>query len=101
VRRNNSYTAALTLGTLLLLLFSVVSSSITAGIFPSVISTFLATLKIMPMDAQVNKNELQPILTNGNVTPVTGTIFTLTAILAMACITNVKLNPNARKAPNA
>ena len=52
--------------------------------FPSVISTFLATLNIIPMDTQVNKKELPPILTKGSVTPVTGTMFTETAILAKA-----------------
>ena len=69
--------------------------------FPSSCSTFRATLKIIPIDKQVNKKLLPPILTNGSVTPVTGNKFTFTAMLAIACITNVKLNPNARKAPNA
>ena len=41
------------------------------------------------------------MLTNGSVTPVTGKRFTLTAIFAIACITNVKLSPSARNAPNA
>ena len=41
------------------------------------------------------------MLTNGNVTPVFGNKFTFTPIFAIACITNVKLNANARKAPNA
>jgi hypothetical protein len=71
------------------------------GALPSICSTFLATLKIIPMAPQVNRNELPPMLTSGSVTPVTGTRFTFTAILATACITNVKLNPNARNAPNA
>jgi hypothetical protein len=71
------------------------------GSFPSNCSTFLATLNIKPMAQQVNKKELPPILTNGSVTPVTGTKFTFTAIFATACITSVKLNPNAKNAPNA
>jgi hypothetical protein len=56
---------------------------------------------MIPIAKQVNKNELPPILTNGSVTPVTGNKLTLTAMLAIACITNVKLNARARKAPNA
>jgi len=64
-------------------------------------STFLATLKIIPIDKQVNKKLLPPILTSGNVTPVFGKAFTATPILAIACITKVKLNANAKNAPNA
>ena len=52
-------------------------------LFPSR-STFLATLKIIPMDKQVNMKLVPPILTNGNVTPVTGNKFTVTAIFAIA-----------------
>ena len=53
------------------------------------------------MDKQVKRKLLPPILTSGSVTPVFGNTFTLTPMLAMACITSVKLNANARKAPNA
>ena len=72
-----------------------------ACFLPSSCSTFLATLRMIPIDKQVNKKLLPPILTNGSVTPVTGKRFTFTAIFAMACITRVKLSPRARNAPNA
>ena len=64
-------------------------------------STFLATLKIIPMDKQVNRKLLPPMLTSGSVTPVFGNAFTATPILANACITSVKLSASARNAPNA
>ena len=53
------------------------------------------------MAKQVKINELPPILTKGSVTPVTGNRFTFTAMFVIACITNVKLKPNAKNAPNA
>jgi hypothetical protein len=56
---------------------------------------------MIPIARHVNKKLLPPILTNGSVTPVTGKRFTLTAILATACITKVKLSPSARNAPKA
>src|SRR5262249_21806441 len=68
---------------------------------PSNFSTFLATLNMMPIAKQVNRNELPPILINGSVTPVTGNKFTLTAIFAIAWMARVKLKPKARNAPNA
>src|SRR6185437_1634789 len=68
---------------------------------PSLASAFRATLRMMPMARQVNKNELPPILTSGSVTPVTGNKLTVTAIFARAWITRVKLSPRARNAPNA
>src|SRR3984893_10714360 len=73
----------------------------TTSFLPSNCSTFLATLRMIPIARQVNKKELPPILTSGKVTPVTGNKFTFTAIFTSAWITKVKLNPNARKAPKA
>ncbi len=75
-------------------------SDLLAFLLP-VASTFLATLNMIPIARQVNKKLLPPILTSGSVTPVTGNKFTVTAIFAIACITSVKLNPNARNAPKA
>ncbi len=82
-----------------LLLHLQLSAAATA--LPSCISTFLDTLNMIPIAKQVNKKLLPPILTNGNVTPVFGNTFTLTPILAIACITNVKLNASAKNAPKA
>ena len=53
------------------------------------------------MAAQVKRKEVPPILINGSVTPVTGVRLTFTAMFAMACITKVKLNANAKNAPKA
>jgi hypothetical protein len=39
---------------------------------------------MIPIDKQVNKNELPPMLISGKVTPVTGNKFTATAILINA-----------------
>ena len=57
--------------------------------------------KIIPIDKQVNKKLLPPILMSGRVTPVFGNRFTFTPIFAIACITSIKLSASARKAPNA
>ena len=85
------------------LLITLFLSSFSSGtvMFPSICSTFRATLKIIPMAKQVNHKLLPPMLTNGNVTPVVGNRFTFTAIFTIACITRVKLNATARNAPNA
>ena len=72
-----------------------------AAAFPSDCSTFLATLKIIPMERQVNMKLVPPMLTSGRVTPVTGNRLTVTAIFTIACIASVKLSPNARNAPKA
>ena len=69
------------------------------GALPSNFSTLLATLNIIPIEQHVKMNELPPMLTKGNVTPVTGTKFTFTAMFATAWIIKVKLNPKAKKAP--
>ena len=61
-----------------------VSVGLTMAASPSRDSTFLATLKIIPIETQVNKNELPPIEINGKVTPVTGSKLTLTAIFVSA-----------------
>ncbi len=45
--------------------------------------------------------DVPPLLTKGSVKPVTGKIFTATAILIKACNTREKLNPTAMRAPNA
>ncbi len=49
----------------------------------------------------VNKIEVPPILTKGKGTPVTGIKFTATAMFAKACMTKLKLNPQASNAPKA
>jgi hypothetical protein len=56
---------------------------------------------MMPKATLVNNNDVPPILTNGNGTPVTGPKPTATAILAKACIARLKLKPHASNAPNA
>src|SRR5690606_10662559 len=64
-------------------------------------STFLDTLKIIPIARHVNRKLDPPMLTSGSVTPVTGKRFTVTAILEKACIASVKLSPIDRNAPKA
>ena len=64
-------------------------------------SMYLLTLIIIPNAILVNKTDVPPILTNGIVSPVTGTRFTETAILANACTTKLRINPMASMAPKA
>jgi hypothetical protein len=78
-----------------------ISIAVSSGALPSNCSTFLATLNINPREQQVKINELPPMLIKGKVTPVTGTMFTVTAILATACMIKVKLKPKARNATKA
>ena len=48
----------------------------------------------------VKSCEVPPILTRGNVTPVTGSKPTTTHIFVIAWITRAKLNPALNKPPN-
>ncbi len=95
VRRNGCLIVIPQLATLLF------TTGCGTGSFPSNCSTFLATLNMIPMAAQVKRKEVPPILIYGSVTPVTGVRFTFTAMFAIAWIANVKLSPSAKNAPNA
>ena len=80
---------------------SLTTFSLSTFALPSICSTFLATLNIIPIAKHVKIKLVPPMLTNGKVTPVTGNKLTVTAIFATACMANVKLRPNAKNAPNA
>ena len=61
----------------------------------------LLTLRIIPKPILLNQMEVPPMLINGKGCPVTGKIWTATAILIMAWNTKEKLHPTATRVAKA